>query len=228
MPVIFNKDTNKENQPNPNEIINKIIKVIKELEQTIIDNKRTINSKVNGNNFSMTEKIRTFNDVIQSVDTRVSIIGERTPEELTTEPVKELIKDGYTSIQVKCSSEILNKATELNFADNSLSTRLSDEVKNRESTILSLATNIISFDERNGVKFSTLESKIDTIRPSGPNNNSLDGLSNRIDILIGEVNNLKKNVIDLSGKLDKETYTEMRQRVDSIKSVEARLTILGG
>ena len=35
MPVIFNKDTNKENQPNPNEIINKIIKVIKELEQTI-------------------------------------------------------------------------------------------------------------------------------------------------------------------------------------------------
>ena len=89
MAVTFNKG-NQEGQPNPNNIIKKLVEVIQKLEQEIIDNKRTINSKVNGNTFSLTEKLRSFDDVVESINVRVSTIGERTTEELTTEPVKSL------------------------------------------------------------------------------------------------------------------------------------------
>ena len=150
MAVTFNKG-NQEGQPNPNNIIKKLVEVIQKLEQEIIDNKRTINSKVNGNTFSLTEKLRSFDDVVESSNVRVSTIGERTPEELTTEPVKSLIVDGYNSIQIKCSAEILNKSTELTSVDHSLSTRINEEKVLREKDVLSLATNLVSFDERNNI-----------------------------------------------------------------------------
>ena len=54
---------------------------IGKIRWVITDNKRTINSKVNGNTFSLTEKFRSFDDVVESINVRVSTIGERTPEE---------------------------------------------------------------------------------------------------------------------------------------------------
>lgn len=227
MAVTFNKG-NQEGQPNPNNIIKKLVEVIQKLEQEIIDNKRTINSKVNGNTFSLTEKLRSFDDVVESINVRVSTIGERTPEELTTEPVKSLIVDGYNSIQIKCSAEILNKSTELTSVDHSLSTRIDDEKVLREKNILSLATNLVSFDERNNVVVSELKSRLDGINPSNPSSDSLMGLSQKIENLTTEVNNLRNNINVVSSKLDKEVFTEMNNRINSIKSIETRLVMLGG
>jgi len=227
MAVTFNKG-NQEGQPNPNNIIKKLVEVIQKLEQEIIDNKRTINSKVNGNTFSLTEKLRSFDDVVESINVRVSTIGERTPEELTTEPVKSLIVDGYNSIQIKCSAEILNKSTELTSVDHSLSTRIDDEKVLREKNILSLATNLVSFDERNNVVVSELKSRLDGINPSNPSSDSLMGLSQKIENLTTEVNNLRNNINVVSSKLDKEVFTEMNNRINAIKSIETRLVMLGG
>lgn len=227
MAVTFNKG-NQEGQPNPNNIIKKLVEVIQKLEQEIIDNKRTINSKVNGNTFSLTEKLRSFDDVVESINVRVSTIGERTPEELTTEPVKSLIVDGYNSIQIKCSAEILNKSTELTSVDHSLSTRIDDEKVLREKDILSLATNLVSFDERNNVVVSELKSRLDGINPSNPSSDSLMGLSQKIENLTTEVNNLRNNINVVSAKLDKEVFTEMNNRINAIKSIETRLVMLGG
>lgn len=227
MAVTFNKG-NQEGQPNPNNIIKKLVEVIQKLEQEIIDNKRTINSKVNGNTFSLTEKLRSFDDVVESINVRVSTIGERTPEELTTEPVKSLIVDGYNSIQIKCSAEILNKSTELTSVDHSLSTRIDDEKVLREKNILSLATNLVSFDERNNVVVSELKSRLDGINPSNPSSDSLMGLSQKIENLTTEVNNLRNNINVVSSKLDKEVFTEMNNRINAIKSIESRLVMLGG
>lgn len=227
MAVTFNKG-NQEGQPNPNNIIKKLVEVIQKLEQEIIDNKRTINSKVNGNTFSLTEKLRSFDDVVESINVRVSTIGERTPEELTTEPVKSLIVDGYNSIQIKCSAEILNKSTELTSVDHSLSTRIDDEKVLREKDILSLATNLVSFDERNNIVVSELKSRLDGINPSNPSSDSLMGLSQKIENLTTEVNNLRNNINVVSAKLDKEVFTEMNNRINAIKSIETRLAMLGG
>ena len=227
MAVTFNKG-NQEGQPNPNNIIKKLVEVIQKLEQEIIDNKRTINSKVNGNTFSLTEKLRSFDDVVESINVRVSTIGERTPEELTTEPVKSLIVDGYNSIQIKCSAEILNKSTELTSVDHSLSTRIDDEKVLREKDILSLATNLVSFDERNNIVVSELKSRLDGINPSNPSSDSLMGLSQKIENLTTEVNNLRNNINVVSAKLDKEVFTEMNNRINAIKSIETRLVMLGG
>lgn len=227
MAVTFNKG-NQEGQPNPNNIIKKLVEVIQKLEQEIIDNKRTINSKVNGNTFSLTEKLRSFDDVVESINVRVSTIGERTPEELTTEPVKSLIVDGYNSIQIKCSAEILNKSTELTSVDHSLSTRIDDEKVLREKNILSLATNLVSFDERNNIVVSELKSRLDGINPSNPSSDSLMGLSQKIENLTTEVNNLRNNINVVSSKLDKEVFTEMNNRINAIKSIETRLVMLGG
>ncbi len=227
MAVTFNKGRQEE-QPNPNNIIKKLVEVIQKLEQEIIDNKRTINSKVNGNTFSLTEKLRSFDDVVESINVRVSTIGERTPEELTTEPVKSLIVDGYNSIQIKCSSEILNKSTELSSIDHSLSTRIDEEKSLIEKEVLSLATNIVSFDERNNTMISDLKSRLDGINPINPSSDSLLGLSQKIENLTTEVNNLRNNINVVSAKLDKEVFTEMNNRINSIKSIESRLMILGG
>ena len=227
MAVTFNKG-NQEGQPNPNNIIKKLVEVIQKLEQEIIDNKRTINSKVNGNTFSLTEKLRSFDDVVESINVRVSTIGERTPEELTTEPVKSLIVDGYNSIQIKCSAEILNKSTELTSVDHSLSTRINEEKVLREKYVLSLATNLVSFDERNNIVVSELKSRFDGINPTNPSSDSLMGLSQKIENLTTEVTNLRNNINVVSAKLDKEVFTEMNSRINSIKSIETRLLMLGG
>jgi len=227
MAVTFNKG-NQEGQPNPNNIIKKLVEVIQKLEQEIIDNKRTINTKVNGNNFSLTEKLRSFDDVVESINVRVSTIGERTPEELTTEPVKRLIVDGYNSIQIKCSAEILNKSTELTSVDHSLSTRINEEKTLREKDVLSLATNLVSFDERNNIVVSELKSRFDGINPTNPSSDSLMGLSQKIENLTTEVTNLRNNINVVSAKLDKEVFTEMNSRINSIKSIEMRLNMLGG
>jgi hypothetical protein len=227
MAVTFNKG-NQEEQSNPNNIIKKLVEVIQKLEQEIIDNKRTINSKVNGNTFSLTEKLRSFDEVVESINVRVSTIGERTPEELTTEPVKSLIVDGYNSIQIKCSAEILNKSTELTSVDHSLSTRIDEEKVLREKDVLSLATNLVSFDERNNIVVSELKSRFDAINPTNPSSDSLMGLSQKIENLTTEVTNLRNNINVVSAKLDKEVFTEMNNRINSIKSIETRLLMLGG
>jgi len=54
------------------------------------------------------------------------------------------------------------------------------------------------------------------------------GLSQKIENLTTEGTNLRNNINVVSAKLDKEVFTEMNSRINSIKSIETRLLMLGG
>ena len=218
MPVVFNDGKNDKSKVNQqeskeqalNEVIKKIINAVQKLEGEFIDSKRTLSSKVNGNNFSITEKLRGVETIVQSIDERVSVIGERTPEEMMIDPVKEMVSQGYTSIQVQASADVLEKASELKESDRQLSQRIDEEVKARESVVLSLATDITSMDERNQVKFSEVGSRV----PSN-NGGSVYELQATIQNLKMEVDRLKGVNNDLEMKVMKET-NRVNQILESI------------
>lgn len=218
MPVVFNDGKNDKSKVNQqeskeqaiNEVIKKIIDAVQKLEGEFIDSKRTLSSKVNGNNFSITEKLRGVETIVQSIDERVSVIGERTPEEMMIDPVKEMVSQGYTSIQVQASADVLEKASELKESDRQLSQRIDEEVKARESVVLSLATDITSMDERNQVKFSEVGSRV----PSN-NGGSVYELQATIQNLKMEVDRLKGVNNDLEMKVMKET-NRVNQILESI------------
>lgn len=224
MPVVFNGGQGKNNSEQPkNDIIKKIVTVIQKLEEEIISNKRTVNSKINGNTFSLTEQLRDLSKKMEEIDTRVSTIGERSPEEIMIDPVKEMVSEGYNSIQIKGSSDLLAKTTELNFADQSLSVRIDDEVKARESVSLSLATDIVAVEERSRVSVENIKSRFDEINQSPVSVHTIQEMKNTVDLLKSEIERLKRSNEELSAKLDKETFSEMNQRVQQIKSIEHRL-----
>lgn len=218
MPVVFNDGKNDKSKVNQqeskeqaiNEVIKKIIDAVQKLEGEFIDSKRTLSSKVNGNNFSITEKLRGVETIVQSIDERVSVIGERTPEEMMIDPVKEMVSQGYTSIQVQASADVLEKASELKESDRQLSQRIDEEVKARESVVLSLATDITSMDQRNQVKFSEVGSRVTT--NSG---GSVYELQATIQNLKMEVDRLKGVNNDLEMKVMKET-NRVNQILESI------------
>lgn len=218
MPVVFNDGKNDKSKVNQqeskeqaiNEVIKKIIDAVQKLEGEFIDSKRTLSSKVNGNNFSITEKLRGVETIVQSIDERVSVIGERTPEEMMIDPVKEMVSQGYTSIQVQASADVLEKASELKESDRQLSQRIDEEVKARESVVLSLATDITSMDQRNQVKFSEVGSRV----PSN-NGGSVYELQATIQNLKMEVDRLKGVNNDLEMKVMKET-NRVNQILESI------------
>lgn len=191
-------------------MIKKIINAVQKLEGEFIDSKRTLSSKVNGNTFSITEKLRGVEGIIQSIDERVSVIGERTPEEMMIDPVKEMVSQGYTSIQIQASADVLEKASELKESDRQLSQRIDEEVKVRESVVLSLATDITSMDERNQVKFSEVGSRV----PSN-NGGSVYELQATIQNLKMEVDRLKGVNNDLEMKVVNET-NRVNQILESI------------
>lgn len=221
MPVVFN-DGKKNNEQPKNDIIPKIVSVIQKLEEEIISNKRTVNSKINGNNFSVTEKLRELVSTIDSIDTRVSVIGERTPEEMTTEPIRQMISEGYTSIQIKGSADLLGKTVELMSVDQSLSMRIDEEVIARESVVLSLATDIVSLDERNQVKHNEIKSRLDDINMSPSSPNYTNQIQNTITSLTNEISSLKKQNEELSAKLDRELFVEMNNRIKMNESINNR------
>lgn len=223
MPVVFNGGNKSPNEQPKNEVIKRIVTVIQKIEEEINTNKRTINSKVNGNSLSLTQKIRDVESVIESIDVRVSTIGEKTPDELTTEPIREMISQGYLSIQVKGSADLLNKATELVAVDHSLDNRISEEVKTRESVALSLATDIVSMDERTTNKFKELSSRIDGVNTSHGSPQHVLELIQTVNNLTAEVERLKTQNSELSAKLDKEIFTEMTHRTRAIESINSRL-----
>lgn len=218
MPVVFNDGKNDKSKINQqeskeqalNEVIKKIINAVQKLEGEFIDSKRTLSSKVNGNTFSITEKLRGVEGIIQSIDERVSVIGERTPEEMMIDPVKEMVSQGYTSIQIQASADVLEKASELKESDRQLSQRIDEEVKVRESVVLSLATDITSMDERNQVKFSEVGSRV----PSN-NGGSVYELQATIQNLKMEVDRLKGVNNDLEMKVVNET-NRVNQILESI------------
>lgn len=218
MPVVFNDGKNDKSKINQqenkeqalNEVIKKIINAVQKLEGEFIDSKRTLSSKVNGNNFSITEKLRGVETIVQSIDERVSVIGERTPEEMMIDPVKEMVSQGYTSIQVQASADVLEKASELKESDRQLLQRIDEEVKVRESVVLSLATDITSMDERNQVKFSEVGSRV----PSN-NGGSVYELQATIQNLKMEVDRLKGVNNDLEMKVVNET-NRVNQILESI------------
>lgn len=218
MPVVFNDGKNDKSKVNQqenkeqalNEVIKKIINAVQKLEGEFIDSKRTLSSKVNGNTFSITEKLRGVETIVQSIDERVSVIGERTPEEMMIDPVKEMVSQSYVSIQVRASADVLEKASELKESDRQLSQRIDEEVKARESVVLSLATDITSMDERNQVKFSEVGSRV----PSN-NGGSVYELQATIQNLKMEVDRLKGVNNDLEMKVMKET-NRVNQILESI------------
>lgn len=218
MPVVFNDGKNDKSKINQqenkeqalNEVIKKIINAVQKLEGEFIDSKRTLSSKVNGNTFSITEKLRGVEGIIQSIDERVSVIGERTPEEMMIDPVREMVSQGYTSIQIQASADVLEKASELKESDRQLSQRIDEEVKVRESVVLSLATDITSMDERNQVKFSEVGSRV----PSN-NGGSVYELQATIQNLKMEVDRLKGVNNDLEMKVVNET-NRVNQILESI------------
>ena len=218
MPVVFNDGKNDKSKINQqenkeqalNEVIKKIINAVQKLEGEFIDSKRTLSSKVNGNTFSITEKLRGVETIVQSIDERVSVIGERTPEEMMIDPVREMVSQGYTSIQIQASADVLEKASELKESDRQLSQRIDEEVKVRESVVLSLATDITSMDERNQVKFSEVGSRV----PSN-NGGSVYELQATIQNLKMEVDRLKGVNNDLEMKVVNET-NRVNQILESI------------
>lgn len=218
MPVVFNDGKNDKSKINQqenkeqalNEVIKKIINAVQKLEGEFIDSKRTLSSKVNGNTFSITEKLRGVEGIVQSIDERVSVIGERTPEEMMIDPVREMVSQGYTSIQIQASADVLEKASELKESDRQLSQRIDEEVKVRESVVLSLATDITSMDERNQVKFSEVGSRV----PSN-NGGSVYELQATIQNLKMEVDRLKGVNNDLEMKVVNET-NRVNQILESI------------
>lgn len=221
MPVVFN-DGKKNNEQPKNDIIPKIINVIQKLEEEIISNKRTVNSKINGNNFSVTEKLRELVSTIDSIDTRVSVIGERTPEEMTTEPIRQMISEGYTSIQIKGSSDLLGKTVELMASDQSLSVRIDEEINTRESVSISLATDIVALDERSQIKINEIKTRVDEMNLSPSSPNFTNQIQQTILSLTNEVSSLKRQNEELSAKLDKEIFTEMNNRIKMNESINNR------
>ena len=225
MAVVFN-DSQGQNGQQKNDIINKIIVVIQKLEEEMISNKRTITSKVNGNNFSITEKLREIASTIESIDGRVSTIGERTPEEIVVGPVQEMISKGYESIQLKASSDLVNKFAELSFKDGELNTKIDASIKERDRIILSLATDIVSQEERNVARNRELNTRINDINMSPGSSYDNQQLMQTIQNLSAEVGRLKVENSQLRDKIDREMFTEMRRREESINSINQRIVLL--
>jgi len=220
MPVVFNDGKDNQNKVDPvkqlnaqNEVIKKIVNALQKLEEEFINSRRTTNSKINGNNFSLTEKLRTIETEVESIDTRVSVIGERTPEEMMIEPVRDMVSQGYVSIQVQASADVLEKASELKELDRQLSQRLDEEVSVRESVVLSLATDITSMDERSQQRTLDTNSRLG----GGNSGGNVYELQATIQNLKMEVDQLKGVNNDLKIMFENEK-NRVNQMIESISN----------
>jgi hypothetical protein len=220
MPVVFNDGKDNQNKVDPvkqlnaqNEVIKKIVNALQKLEEEFVNSRRTTNSKINGNNFSLTEKLRTIETEVESIDTRVSVIGERTPEEMMIEPVRDMVSQGYVSIQIQASADVLEKASELKEFDRQLSQRLDEEVSVRESVVLSLATDITSMDERSQQRTLDVNSRLG----GGNSGGNVYELQATIQNLKMEVNQLKGVNNDLKIMFENEK-NRVNQMVESLSN----------
>lgn len=212
--------------PNP-EFMKRLVMVIQKLEEEINTNKRTLSSKVKGTGQSITNRIQEVVETIESMDDKLTDYTNRGPEELATEPIKKMISDAYTSIQVKCSADLLDRTVKSEAADQSLTNRLEDEKRQGDRVVLSLATDIVSVREKNEASSKELNSRLYDLENSPMSSATIDNLQATVMSLSEEVRRLRSENDELKSSLNRELFASQNERVKMKQSIDNRF-MFGG
>ena len=114
----------------------------------------------------------------------------------------------------------------MSFKDDELKTKIDASIKERDRIILSLATDIVSQEERNVARSRELSTRINEINMTPGSSYDTQQVMQTIQNLSAEVSRLQTENSQLKDKIDREMFTEMRRREESINSINQRIVLL--